>query len=79
MKIGVKYFESFEFITVQGGFWENGEFEMEWCNHHGADEEIVTHTGWNYSKEDIDEWHERIMACDKCEMFDRGDGWEWND
>lgn len=76
MKIGVKYTESWEAITVQGGWWNHGYFEVDWCNHDGATEDTVTETSYNQRTEDIEDTEYEILICDKCEAVNSGDGWE---
>ena len=67
MTIDVKYYPNEEAVTVQFGFWEHGEFIYETCNHAGAYEDRIIHTSWDVQREDIDEWSETIIVCDKCE------------
>ena len=67
MKINVKHVFSFEKpITVQTGWWNDGYFEMESCNHAGAYEDSNDVLSWNYQG-DITSFTERFMVCDKCE------------
>lgn len=66
-----------EDITVQLGYVENGEFILEECNHAGAEVEQQTSISWNYSREDIDEYDEDVLVCDKCGAYKLSDGsWE---
>lgn len=67
MKINVEYYPNAEAVTVQSGFWENGEFIYETCNHAGAYEEEISHMAYDHIAEDVDFWKETIIVCDKCE------------
>lgn len=53
-------------ITVQRGYWDNDNFEYEWCNHAGAYE--TESSSW-YAKPygDYEEVTEKFYACDKCD------------
>lgn len=66
MNIKINYVPSHEAITVQGGFIDNGEFQMEWCNHTGA-EESESNT-WSASATGEPVFHKEVFnACDKCD------------
>lgn len=57
----------FEFpITVQGGYWDDDSFEMEWCNHAGA---YQTNSDFWYAKDNggYEEVTEKYYICDKCD------------
>lgn len=66
MSIQVNYYPSEYEITVQTGWWNDGYFEMETCNHAGMEQEKdYTFDG---------EYNGVYYKCDKCdETFDQ---WE---
>ena len=68
MRIDVKGESTHEAITVRGGYWDNeGVFWQDWCNHAGATEE-KSHDGYyDSAREQLNEWYEDVLACDKCD------------
>lgn len=65
-KIEVNYYPTWHDITVQSGWWNDGYFEMETCNHAG----MIKETSYTF-----DGWHDGdFYTCDKCE--ETFDVWE---
>ena len=68
MKIDVKFYPAYEDITVQGGqIDEDGLLWVEWCNHAGATEEKSYNGFYDSAREQLNEWYEDVLACDKCD------------
>lgn len=57
-------------ITVRGGVFVDGIFDLDWCNHAGAQEEELT------SDAGLDtERTQKVLVCDKCEAQKVGKEW----
>lgn len=65
MKINVNYYPQWEDITVQTGWWNNGYFEMETCNHAGMYK--TQENGWAMAGGEHIEFDDFFYKCDKCE------------
>jgi hypothetical protein len=55
-------------ITVQSGYYEDGDFILEECNHAGAIEELVDYGGLQHDSVGDLDWFddERLtLVCDK--------------
>lgn len=71
MKIAVKYQQKSEPITVYGGWIEDEDFLIDWCNHAGAEEKPDNGIQVQYKDGDIDvvdvaSW---LKVCDKCHAY----------
>lgn len=61
-------------ITVRGGVWDDDIFDLDWCNHDGAEKEMLTsYAGTDHERED------EHLVCDKCDarFVETDDGGEW--
>ena len=68
MKIDVKFYPTYDDITVRGGqIDEDGTLWVEWCNHAGATEEESYDGYYDSAKEELNEWYCKVLACDKCD------------
>lgn len=38
MKINIKQITQDQPVSVAGGWWDDGQFFIDWCNHAGADQ-----------------------------------------
>lgn len=75
MKVQVVYVKQEQPIGVQTGFYQdNGEFEMETCNHADYDEVDAPQIDW----ESGELWEETFKICNTCGKYEDSDG-IWND
>jgi hypothetical protein len=65
-------------ITVQSGYWEDGEFVLEECNHAGYIVERVESEHVNPRGQDM-VWYTTTHYCDKenCGAYRFADDGEW--
>lgn len=59
MKINIDYYPTWQDITVQTGWWNEGYFEMETCNHAGMEKHKA------YTFDGFSEGY--YYECDKCD------------
>ena len=70
MNITVTQIPSNHNITVRGGELVDGVFDLDWCNHAGAElEEVTSNAGLD------NEYTEKLMVCNKCEAQLIGEEW----
>lgn len=72
MKISIKYQHNEQPITVYGGWLEDEDFLIDWCNHAGATEEpekgmqVFVDSHGELDTRDVASW---VKVCDKCKAW----------
>ncbi len=57
-------------VTVRGGVWDDDIFDLDWCNHAGAEtQELTSDAGLDTERT------ENVLVCDKCEAQYIGEEW----
>lgn len=66
-----------EIPVVKYGVMDDGEKELIYCNHAGAEEETVHNEVPRIDGPDI-EWNSKVLVCGKCQAYklDGDDYWQ---